>query len=193
MRTCNTSISRCGSSWPLGEALRECAGSLRTRIVSRGLFASFAHEYRIEDFIGDGASEPSETKLAEEELVIGPIAKSSPHSNNSPPAPEFVKDRLPKSSRTMARGRNSSSAPPWTDLPTMFCITCRQTPEASALAAQHFRERRLGVKFFQGIHGPTFGLRTSLYARQHYQMPAGHVGAAFVALHALADVDLSPA
>ncbi len=66
--------------------------------------------------------------------------------------------------------------PRWTDLPPIFCITCRQTPERTALAAAHFRERGLDVRLFPGIHGRTFGLRTTLYACPDYRMPAGHVG-----------------
>jgi GR25 family glycosyltransferase involved in LPS biosynthesis len=68
------------------------------------------------------------------------------------------------------------SARSWVDLPPIFCITCRQTPERTALAARHFRECGLDVQFFPGIHGQTFGLRTVHEAKPSYRMPSGHVG-----------------
>ena len=61
-------------------------------------------------------------------------------------------------------------------LPPIYCITCSQTPERTAKASSHFRERGLDVQFFPGIHGETFGLRTVLPAGADYYMPAGHVG-----------------
>jgi GR25 family glycosyltransferase involved in LPS biosynthesis len=82
----------------------------------------------------------------------------------------LIDDLLP------AYGLASPGARPPGDLPPMFCITCRQTPERTALAAAHFRERGLSVHFFPGIHGKTFGLRTVLNAAPGYRMPAGFVG-----------------
>jgi hypothetical protein len=48
----------------LAEALRECAPELRTRIVSRRLFNSFAAEYQRGDFVIHFAGQTPDAKLA---------------------------------------------------------------------------------------------------------------------------------
>jgi GR25 family glycosyltransferase involved in LPS biosynthesis len=45
-------------------------------------------------------------------------------------------------------------------LPPMFCITCPEHLERGAKAREHFAVRGLHVRFVQGFHGKTFGLRS---------------------------------
>jgi hypothetical protein len=157
----------------IADAMRDCADTLRTRSVSRRLFNSFANEYQKGDFIVHFAGETPEAKLAGVRKVtasaIGPDRRSAFNVS----VPDLVNGLLPKNPQPIAQVRKGLAS----DLPVMFCITCWQTPLRSALALEHFRERRLSVNFFPGIHGATFGLRTTLHARPRYQMPAGHVGA----------------
>src|SRR5262249_6430655 len=132
-------------------------------------------EYQKGDFILHFAGFSPETKLAG---VVQAIASSAEPSCQPSvpviPAAEAIHELLPLNSRSHGIGKRRGAAPvrPWTDLPPTFCITCWQTPQRTALAARHFRERRLNVQFFPAIHGKTFGLRSTLDP----QMQGGQVG-----------------
>lgn len=41
-----------------------------------------------------------------------------------------------------------------------ICITLPETPERTQRAAEHFKERKVTVKFWHGIHAEKFGLNT---------------------------------
>jgi len=155
----------------LFDALIECADVLRTRIVSRKLLASLADEHEAGDFIIHFAGWSTEAKLAGVKKVIASAAKPSRRSYAPPllPAPLPVHELLPPNPPA---SRKSSRTRPSIALPPIYCITCRQTPERTRLAKEHFSARRLNVQFFPGIHGKTFGLP----ACGSNGMSAGEVG-----------------
>jgi GR25 family glycosyltransferase involved in LPS biosynthesis len=146
----------------LYEAWCESAETVRSRIVPRRLFNAFAFEHQKGDFIKHFPGWSTEAKVAG---VKSAIACGT----------EAFRDLLPVSPGATGRRTPSTRPAKRSTLPPMFCITCPQTPERTAAAAQHFRERRLDVKFFPGIHGNTFGLRAALPSRR--RMQGGHVGA----------------
>lgn len=45
-------------------------------------------------------------------------------------------------------------------LPRVFCITLRETPKRKEEAQKYFEELGVSAEFFDGIHGPTFGVKT---------------------------------
>lgn len=48
------------------------------------------------------------------------------------------------------------------DLPKMFCITLKNTPDRKKYAENQFLENGLDVTFFEGIDGKKFGLNTNI-------------------------------
>ncbi len=162
----------------LFEALRESASTFRFRIVPRRLFNSFAEEHRAGDFVKHFAGLKHELKLAGvKKAMASQISEQSFLDLVLTP-----KERAKTSQHKMPAGSGRSgeskreSARPWTGLPPMFCISCRQTPQRTRLADEHFRERGLDVQFFAGIHGKTFGLNTSVFATAKNRMLSAHVG-----------------
>lgn len=67
------------------------------------------------------------------------------------------------------------------NLPRTFCITLRETPLRKEKAIEYFNEVGLKVEFFEGIHGPSFGLKTTIpnyeiFPGREYFITPGHVG-----------------
>ena len=65
--------------------------------------------------------------------------------------------------------------------PRTFCVTLRETPKRKEEASKYFEEKGLKVEFFDGIHGSTFGLKTtipnySVIPGREYFIPQGAVG-----------------
>jgi len=164
----------------VAEALRECAESLRTRVVARRLLNSFAIEFEKGDFIVHFAGWSPAAKLAGVKNAIATLAKSFDQPVPALPVSRstIVDDLLPLNSGSVpiVPKLKNPSARPWDDLPPIFCITCWQTPQRSKLAAEHFRERGLDIQFFPGIHGKSFGLRTALITKTGHRIAAGEVG-----------------
>lgn len=69
------------------------------------------------------------------------------------------------------------------ELPKMFCITLKTTPERKKFADDHFKQNGLDVTFFDGIDNRKFGLKTTIPYNDDnpngpdYFIRRGHVGA----------------
>lgn len=66
-------------------------------------------------------------------------------------------------------------------VPRTFCITLRETPKRKEEAQQYFKQLGLNVEFFEGLHGKSFGLKTtipnySVIPGREYFIPQGAVG-----------------
>lgn len=66
-------------------------------------------------------------------------------------------------------------------VPRTFCITLRETPRRKEEAIKYFNGAGLTAEFFDGIHGPSFGLRTTIpnydiLPGREYFIPSGAVG-----------------
>lgn len=48
------------------------------------------------------------------------------------------------------------------NFPKVFCVTLKETPKRTEYAHNHFKQHGLDVEFFEGIYGPTFGLKTTI-------------------------------
>lgn len=53
-------------------------------------------------------------------------------------------------------------------LPKIFCITLKNTPKRREHAAKYFENHNLDVEFFEGIHGETFGLKSTIPCNQDH-------------------------
>jgi GR25 family glycosyltransferase involved in LPS biosynthesis len=163
----------------LFQALRESASTLRYRIVPRRLFNSFAEEHRAGDFIKhfaglshevklEGVRKAMASKISDQSFVDQLLAPRAFIMKNKTTGPR-AKDKGQKAKSALASARK--------ELPPIFCITCRQTPQRTRKADEHFRERGLDVQFFPGIYGKAFGLGTVLQAQLKHRMLGGHLGA----------------
>lgn len=47
-------------------------------------------------------------------------------------------------------------------IPKTFCITLRETPKRKEEAKRYFAQVGLQVEFFEGIHGESFGLKSTI-------------------------------
>ena len=47
-------------------------------------------------------------------------------------------------------------------VPRTFCITLRETPKRQEAAQKYFKEINWPVEFFKGIHGKSFGLKSTI-------------------------------
>ena len=66
-------------------------------------------------------------------------------------------------------------------IPKMYCLYCRELGERKQIAASHFRKVGLDVDFFEGIHGKTYGLKSSIICNvdgknKEWYISAGHLG-----------------
>ena len=66
-------------------------------------------------------------------------------------------------------------------VPRTFCITLREVPKRKEEAIKYFAEKGLKVEMFDGIHGKSFGLKTtipnySVIPGREYFIPQGAVG-----------------
>ena len=66
-------------------------------------------------------------------------------------------------------------------VPRTFCITLRETPERKETAKKYFETLGLNVEFFEGVHGQSFGLKTTIpnynvIPGREYFIPQGAVG-----------------
>ena len=48
------------------------------------------------------------------------------------------------------------------DVPRTFCLTLRETPKRKEEAQKYFSELGWKIEFFDGIHGETFGLKSTI-------------------------------
>jgi hypothetical protein len=61
----------------------------------------------------------------------------------------------------------------------MFCLTCRQMPWRTDAARARFKAAGLSVEMFEGVHGPTVGLRPEL---PHFDSPRHRISAGRMAI-----------
>jgi GR25 family glycosyltransferase involved in LPS biosynthesis len=66
-------------------------------------------------------------------------------------------------------------------VPRTFCVTLKETPQRKEEASKYFEEKGLKVEFFDGIHGESFGLKTTIpnyevIPGREYFIPQGAVG-----------------
>jgi GR25 family glycosyltransferase involved in LPS biosynthesis len=66
-------------------------------------------------------------------------------------------------------------------VPRTFCVTLRETPKRKEEAQKYFEQLGMKVEFFEGVHGKSFGLKTTIpnYSTipgREYFIPQGAVG-----------------
>lgn len=67
------------------------------------------------------------------------------------------------------------------ELPRTFCITLKETPSRREIAEKTFASQEIPVEFFEGIHGESFGVKTTIPNLEEvpgleYYITPGHIG-----------------